>query len=450
VDHNHPTPKELEGLALGYISASRARAVILHLLRGCEDCFQALLPYVPARYFPEGIEAPPPPFHLEDYDAPIDRAFASLRAMDPSRRTPQDIQRETVLLLAERGLEALVDAPPELSGLSLFEALLERSWALRHDDPSQMVQLARAAVLQATHLNEDEIGTKKAADLRCRAWTELANAYRVADELDRADLALSEAIYFLRQGTSADLLGARFFTVFASQQAARRLFDLACETLDIVTVAYRRHGDLHLAGRALIMKGLFKGYSGEAESALLFINRGLASVDQKRDPGLVVSAIQTQALFFVESGRFVEAHQAILGLRRRGLSAGGRVGELKLRWLEGHIHAGLQDLELAEQALREVKQGFEEAGLSYKAALAGLELGSVWFQQGNFSDAEDIVLECADVFLSLGIRRELMASLLVIRKAAESRYLSLGALQKVIDQLHKEERSPRDTPPEEP
>ena len=82
------------------------------------------------------------------------------------------------------------------------------------------------------------------------------------------------------------------------------------------------------------------------------------------------------------------------------------MGALKLRWLEGHIHVGLQDLDLAEQALREVRQGFEEAGLGYKAALAGLELGSVWLQQGSFADAEEIVLECADVFLCLGIRRE--------------------------------------------
>jgi hypothetical protein len=101
----------------------------------------------------------------------------------------------------------------------------------------------------------------------------------------------------------------------------------------------------------------------------------------------------------------------------------------------------------AEQALREVKQGFEEARLGFKAALAGLELGAVWFQQGNFDDAEEIVLECADVFLSMSIRRELTASLLLLRQAAEARHLSFTTLQKVIDLLHKED-SPRATPPE--
>ena len=38
----------------------------------------------------------------------------------------------------------------------------------------------------------------------------------------------------------------------------------------------------------------------------------------------------------------------------------------------------------------------------------------------------------------------------MVRKAAEARSLSLSALQHLIDQLHKEERSPRATPPEEP
>ncbi|HEY3571920.1 MAG TPA: hypothetical protein VGP73_28580 [Thermoanaerobaculia bacterium] len=449
MNHNHPTPKELEGLVLGEISAARARAVISHLLRGCEACTRVLLPYVPARLLPGRREALPP-VHPDDYDAPIDRAFALLSMTSSTGRTPEDIQKEAVRLLAAGGLEALADAPPELSGLPLFEALLERSWALRHENPIQMVQLAHAAALQATHLHEEEIGIKRAADLRCRAWTELANAYRVAEELDSADGALSQAFEHFLQGTLDDLLGARYFDVFASQQADRRFFDLSCGALDIAIAVYRRHGDLHLAGRALIQKGIYSGYQGNSEEAIHSLKRGLASVDERRDPGLALSAIQGQASFLVDCGRFEEAHQALIDLRRRGLRPEGRVGALKLRWVEGRVSAGLKDFDLAEQALREVKQGFEELGLGYNAALAGLELGSVWFQQGSFAAAEELVLECADVFLALNIRRELLASLVVVRKAAEKRHLSFTALQKVIKQLHREERSPNATAPEEP
>src|SRR3954468_6270226 len=139
---------------LGCVSAKRARAVILHLLRGCEACIQVLLPYVPASFFPKDHEAPSPPFSLEDYDAPIDRAFALLRVRSPLGGA--EIQEEAIHFLTVGGLEALVDAPPALSGLPLFEALLKRSWALRYEDPIRMVQLAHAAALLATRFNEDE------------------------------------------------------------------------------------------------------------------------------------------------------------------------------------------------------------------------------------------------------------------------------------------------------
>jgi tetratricopeptide (TPR) repeat protein len=409
-----------------------------------------LLPYIPPCFLPKGLEVPPPPFAPEDYDASIDRVFALFGLGSPANRTSEEIKREGLHLLATGGLAALSDAPPELSGIRLFEVLLERSWALRHEDPIQMVQLARAATVQAIRFDEREIGTKRAADLRCRAWTELANAYRVADELDRAEEALILAVESFHLGTLDPLLGAWYFTVFASQQAARRRFDLAGETLALVASAYRQQGDHHLAGRALVMQGIFSGYLGNSEEAIRSLRRGLGDIDEKRDPGLLLAAVQSQAWFLVDCGRFVEAHQALIDLQRRGLNPGGRISALKLRWLEGHIHAGLKDFDAAEQALREVKKGFEEAGLGFKAALAGLELGAVWFQQGNFDDAEKIVLQCADVFLRLDIRRELVASLLLVRKAAESRHLSFSTLQKVIDLLHKEERSPRATPPEEP
>jgi tetratricopeptide (TPR) repeat protein len=434
---------------LGGLSPQRDRAVILHLLYGCEACTQVILPYVPPGFLPEGLEVPPSPFPPEDYDAPIDRVFALFGLVSPSNRTPEEIKQEGVRLLTEGGLMALADAPPELSGIPLFEALLEGSWALRHEDPIQMVQLAHAAALQATHFDEDEIGTKEAADLRCRAWTELANAYRVSDQLDLAEEALVYAIESFNQGTLDPLLGARYFDVFASQQAARRYFDLAGRTLDLVAWVYRQHGDDHLASRAVIMRSIFVGYSGDAEAAIQGIQQGLQFIDDQREPTLVLAALQSQIRFLMDSGKFNQALWALDNLKQRNLDANGRVNELKLRWLEGQIHVGLKELDIAEQALRDVKQGFEEAGLGFKAALAGLELGAVWFQQGNFDDAEEIVLECADVFLSLGIRRELTAALLMVRKAAESRHLSFTTLQNVIDLLHKEERSPRATPPEE-
>jgi tetratricopeptide (TPR) repeat protein len=444
VNQTHPSPQELEGIILGGLSAEQARTVVLHLLRGCATCNLALSPYLPPPSRPESHPMSALPCPPGAYDEPIDRAFASLSLRIPRHKAGQKRKRKTVDL-EPGGLSALAGTP-DLKGLPLFEVLLERSWALRHHDLRQMVELARAATLLADHLDASAAGSQTVADLRFRAWTELANAHRAADELDLADQALACATDHFQPSLSNELLLARFFVVFASLQGARRDFDLACTTLDIVAAVYLRHGDVHLAGRALIMRGIFKGYSGEAEEAVRNLERGLSMIDEALDPGLVLSSLQNRAWFLVDCGRFRDAHRALFDLRRRGLDVGGRLGELKLRWLEGHIHAGLRKFDLAERALGQVKEGFEEAGLGYKAALAGLELAEVQLRQRRVPEAESLALQCADVFIALRIRRELMATVLVLRKAAETHLLDLSLLQHTIHLLYKEDRHPTASP----
>lgn len=348
-------------------------------------------------------------------------------------------KQQVMELLATGGLEALWSAS-DLQGLPTCEALLEQSWTLRYEDPGQMMQLALAAVMVADRLSDAALAPQKILELRCRAWTELGNACRVNDELDYAEEAIGQATELFVQCSQSDLLGARFFDVVASLFAARRSFELALAALDAVADIYRRCGDEHLLGRALISRGIYTGYRGDAEEAVRFIKQGLASVDEQRDPRLAFSALQAQAWFHVDCQQFREARMVLWELRKRRQDNGGQMNELKLRWLEGHILAGRGKLEHAGEALAEVKQGFEEAELPYKAALAGLELGVVRLRQGRAAEAEEVVLECTEVFLSLRIEREALATVLVARKAAEMRRLTLDILTLLIERLRRGER----------
>ncbi|HEX9940822.1 MAG TPA: hypothetical protein VGG03_02300 [Thermoanaerobaculia bacterium] len=449
----HPSPVDLETLVFGGISAERARAVVAHLLRGCEACSLKLgqhLSLLSGRG--ESFGTPPPPSE-KVYDAVLDRAFASAgqrgRALPP-RQTPEQKKRHALDLLASGGLEGLLKAPRHLQGRPTCEALLERSWALRHEDPDEMLRFARCAAILADHLNGRGLSSQEVADFRCRAWVELGNAYRVTDELDLAEEALNRATELFLLGTGDEILGARLFTALASQFGARRSFAPALTLLGIVADIHHRYGDEHLAGRALVKKGIYTGYQGDAEEAVHLIRQGLSAADERRDPRLVFSALQSLAWFLVDCGRFREARFALWNLRQRKLDMGGRVNELKVRWLEGHIFVGLEQLDFAERALRQVKQGFEEAGLTYKAALAGLELGAVWLRQGYLKEAERVVLESTDVFVCLRIQREVLASVLLLRKAARRRRLTLGLLNAVIQSLHQAERDPHPQPPAEP
>lgn len=440
---NHPTVAELEGLVFGGNPTGRTRAVIAHLLRGCGVCSALLAPYFPFLFDRKERRRGAPPAPLEIYDGAMDRAFAAVKrtgaVLPPRRRTPEEIKRQALELLAAGGLDALGNAPLDIQGVPLCEALLEQSWALRHQSPPEMAQLAQAAVLVADRLNDPGLGPGEVIHLRCRAWTELGNARRVNDELDRAAEALGRAAELVRAGGDA-LLTARFFTVLASFYGARRHFELALATFDAAADVYRQHGDGHMVGRTLIMKGIFTGYSGDAEEAVRLLQEGLASVDEKRDPGLVFAALQSTGWFLVDCGRFREAWRVLWEVRRRRLDAGGRVNELKVRWLEGHILSGEGKLARAELALKEVKQGFEEEVLRYKPALVGLELGAVWLRQGRNAEAAGVVLSSTEVFLSLRIEREVLASILVLQKAAAGNRLTLGLLNPIIERLRQSDR----------
>ncbi len=419
--------------------------MITHLISGCGTCGAGMAPHLSLLFSKSSfLKASPPPAE-EFYDGALERAFAAVRKLGlalPALKTREQRKQEALELLTRSGLEGLDEVPFYLQGLPLCEALLERSWALRHEDPDQMVQLAQAATLLADRLVSDELSSEDLVDLRCRAWMELGNAYRVADELESAEDALGRAALLLEKGTKDDFLAARFFTAQASLDVARRNFAVACTAQGLVADVYRRLGDEHLAGRALIMKGIFTGYWGDAEQAIHFVQLGLSSVDERRDPGLVFAALQCKARLLVDCGRLVEARRALWDLRTSNPDMGGRVNELKVRWLEGQIFVGLRQLDHAENALRQVKHGFGEAGLQYKSALAGLELAAVMLRRNRHEEAAELALECTGVFLSLGIHREVIASILVLRKAAEMRCLTLALLQQVIDSLHRAERDP--------
>ena len=323
---------------------------------------------------------------------------------------------------------------------SAFEALLERSWALRHQDPGEMVRLAEEARdLAGRRIDPGEPGLRRVVDLQCRAWVELGNAYRVADRLSQAEQALGRATELYLQGTQDELLAARLFEVQASLLGDCRRFELAESALDLVFAIHQRRGDPHLAGRALLSKGLYASYQGRAEESVRLTEQGLELIEPDRDPRLLYVALHNQARSLMECGRLRDARIALWKLKARRLELVGRIDELKVRWLEAQINAGLGELDRAELALREVKRGFDQAGLRYKAALAGLELGAVLLRRGRTGDAIAEGMAAVDVFLSLGIAREATVSVLLLKKGFQQRMTDVALLERVIHLLRQSE-----------
>ncbi|HYU30895.1 MAG TPA: hypothetical protein VEW48_01920 [Thermoanaerobaculia bacterium] len=353
-----------------------------------------------------------------------------------------DRVRRALSLLESGGVEELADAPSDLKGLPAYEAFLERSWSLRNEDPDEMVRLALYATLIAGKLDPAVHGDREVKDLQCRAWSALGNAYRVADDLDAAELALGRAAELYLSGSRDELLGAHLFDLQASLYGARRSFAAALQTLDVVHEIYVRHGDAHLAGRALIKKGSYSGLADDPEGAIRLLRRGLAMIDADREPRLALSAVHNTAFFLVTCGRFREARSLVWQNLPRYEEHGGQLDRVKLQGLRGLICAGLGELDRAEEYLVAARRGFEEVGVRYHAAIAGLDLAVVWLRQGRREEARDLVLESVGVFLELRIHREALAAVLVLQRAFDKGLEAGALLDKVREFLRRIEHDP--------
>ena len=283
----HLTSTSVADLLEGRLTRRAARAVVAHMFQGCEACAAALLPR-PAEH---------------EYEGAIDSAFATARA-----RVREGAEAERWLAFyISSGRRPFSNFPlrqkRRIASWSLCEALLQLSHALRKDYPQEMVHFAEIAVEVASLVHWLPYRLEQLRDLEARAWGELANAYRVADELPLAESALEQAYERCRVGTGEPLLLARLDDVAASLFASQRRFKEAFRSLEKARALFLQAGDRHRAGRTLISMGLFSGYDGRPEAAVQLLTDGLNEIDRDRDPDLVYRALQNVVLVTDAAGR---------------------------------------------------------------------------------------------------------------------------------------------------
>jgi tetratricopeptide (TPR) repeat protein len=417
----HLTPATVSLLLDDEISPWRRRKVVAHLLHGCASCGQAL--------FPSPVEE-------AAYEGPISSALAKVQRLLAEREE------------ARRWLDDFLQGKPSFERLPLrekkrlatwgfVEVLMEASASLRHENPRRMVELARIAVQAIECFPPFRYHFRRVRDLEARAWGELANAYRVSDDLDHAEENLYTAFERFDQGTGDLLLLARLDDLAASLFAARRQFDEVFSCLDEALAIYTDAHDLHAAGRVMISMGLFSGYDGDYEEGISLIHRGLLEIDRDRDPGLVYSALHNIFLFTVELEDYEEARALLTLLRPLVRKRAGRVDQLKIGWIEGKIAAGLEDFREAEGLLTEAREALEEAGLIYISALAGLDLAALFFRERRTAELGALVAEMVETFRSMRVEREALAALLMLQRAILRDRVSLELIDRVAETLRR-------------
>jgi tetratricopeptide (TPR) repeat protein len=287
-------------------------------------------------------------------------------------------------MVQERGFMGLTW--PERSSFRMVhvEVLLQLSFDLRYRDPKEMLRLAeiaRFAMEQTDH--PVRYGEALHFDLRARVWAELANAYRVNEWFQQADGALERARVLFEQGTGDPMLAARIDDLEASLRKDQRRLDEAGRLLDRVYRTCMKIGERHLAGRALMKKGITLELQKRPSEAISSLRKALELIDAARDPQLHAAAHHSMLKTLVDSGRYAEAGKLLLESDLRRKFAGDPLNLLRLRWVEAKILAGRGRLKDAEMVLAEVRYGFLEHKLAYVAAVAGLDQAEVVLRQGK-------------------------------------------------------------------
>jgi len=422
----HPSRTTLASLASGVLTEARLRPTVGHLLV-CERCRGLLGDKL------ESIAASGGP----DDGKAVDRAIR--HALTVARKTASDAEFEDPQAAAR---EIVATRRAGKASLAAARALVELAASFRHASPKRTLELTEFAATFVRRPDLDRFGRGPANDLRALAWAEHANALRINDQLPKAREVMDDAFGFALEGSGDILLRARLLDLMASLDADSRQLGRADSLLKEVCSIYRRLRDDHLEGRALIARGNYAGLRNEPEQALRLLGKGLALIDQEKEPGLTLAARHGITWWTVELGRYREARRLLFASRHLYAADRNEMNQLRLRWLEGKIAAGLDEFTKAEELLGDVRRGFGELDLPYKKALVTLDLMAVLLRQGRTRRVFEVIDETVKTFQRLEIHREALAGLIILHEAAEREALNLGCLDAIATILKRFEHLP--------
>lgn len=414
----HPDPASFERFLDPVTPREEKRLIVAHLLRRCPECRATL-----ARVL-ERLDVSRDP----DYLPGLDRAIAS--ASEAALRRRSELAREATF--AERFVERLRQASRAQQRLliansaqgrwvSVCEELLAQGFALRHDDVFLMAELIGLAFEVALDLDEERYGRLPVIDLRVRAAVEFANALRVTEQMDLALLTLDTAARMLPMSSGDPLLRARLFDVAASILMQAQQWQIAIDLLRDVHRLYLRLGDRHLAGRTLVKMASAEGLRNETVRTIELHLAAATLIDPRRDRELVWSLVHglLWALADLEQYTFLRS----LFEECRGLydEIPGRMKQLRRKWLEGRLAAGLGEDLRAEVLLVEVAHGLSRDGKHYEAALAKLDLSLLLGRQGRVREVRRLVEEMLATFRAYRLESDAIAAFLALRGALRER-----------------------------
>jgi transcriptional regulator with XRE-family HTH domain len=256
----------------------------------------------------------------------------------------------------------------------------------------------------------------------------LGNAVRLPGDFGPADELFSRSEAYAIERPLPPLLEARRLDLLASLRREQRRFD---EALIHIDRALGLDPKRRSAGRRRLMKAKIFEERGDLEAAIVELRGAAGESDALSEPRLLFWLRHNLADYLSKIGRFVEAKALVPEVRDLCRRYGGELDEIRLRWIEGRIAAGLGRADEATAKLGQVRGEYLAHGLPYDAALAALELATFYLRAGRTEQVKDLARQMLPVFQAHEIHREALAAITLFRQAAEQERATLALAERV-------------------
>lgn len=403
--HSEHPIQELERLVAGDATAAEQARAVRHLLAGCGRCTRRAAQEM-------GLGRPRPAGALDAVLARlVDRAPAWLAQVQAERAEARELVAALEDEPRQRSLALLAAAPRHLKR-AVCEQLIERSTSARQRDAAATLRYAEQAVAVA-----EQIGGLGSDELRVRAWAELGNARRIANDLAGADAAFAEASTWFERGGADPLLRADFLAMLASLRDYQRRHAEALSLIRRAANLYRRYGQPEAVATALIQESSIHAKAGDTEQGLAAVWEGLSLLGPGADLDLLLLGIHNLIYLIVDTGEFRAALRLIEAARPLYRACAGELALLRRDWLRGRIHVEAGELQQGVEELEEVRRHFADRDLAYEVAVVSLDLALAHARRGDTARLRSVAAETLPVFRQLGVARDTLASLAALRHA---------------------------------
>ena len=424
----HPGDAALARLLSGLSSPAESRDLVEHLFGGCTVCRRRAQDAVGFVSSDRTVDA------SSHYEAAYTRAWqcARERLVELRQEVPPISQIIELLLKHPPARQRLLlDNCERARSWALCLALLDRSFALRFDNPLRMVEVAELALRVAGRLDPAKYGAAATVDLQTRAAAELANAHRVDGNIEKAMQVMLGALQLLEHGSEDPLLRARVYDLASSIFRQQRRFELSVLLLDRAFRIYRRLGERHAAGRVLIKLAVTEGQRPDPAGSLRLLCQAVELIDPERDKSLTWHVIHNMLWALADLGRYHAAAELLDESRYLCAEYGERLDDVRLTWLEAKIAAGLGRQIEAEVKLREVTLAYDRCDSPYDASLARLDLALLFAGQRRVRELKELVGDMLTRFRALKLEREAILALVILRQALNRPEVPLALIARV-------------------